>query len=131
MKPTALWRLAGFFSTGNVALICAERHALDALGGGGVDRHPPRRTVIEQDLGEDAAGRMAHQDRRRVELADDRFEVRDDRGHGQRLDGGGSALSASTSTSNPGTQGRGRGTRGPRSGGSSAPSSGASPRSRG
>jgi hypothetical protein len=38
-EADGLVRLAGFFSTGNVALICDERDTLDALGRGRVDRN--------------------------------------------------------------------------------------------
>jgi hypothetical protein len=58
--------------------------------------------VVEQDLGEHAAGGVADDDRRRFELADDRLEALDDRRDRQRSIGVGSAFSASTSTSNPG-----------------------------
>ena len=66
-----------------------QRHALDALGRGRVDRHADRaEAVVEQDLREHAAGRVAHDDRRRVERADDGLEVLDDLRHRHRLDRG-------------------------------------------
>src|SRR5215212_6875430 len=63
---------------------------LDALGGHGVYRHACRSVpVVEQDLHEQAAEGVAHDDRRALELPDDALEVLYRAGHCQRLDGRG------------------------------------------
>ena len=59
----------------------------DALGRRGVERHSrSAEAVVEQDLHERAARRVAHEDRRGVERPDDRLQMRDDRGDREPLD---------------------------------------------
>jgi hypothetical protein len=49
-----------------------QRYDGHALGGCGVDRHSGgTEAAVEQDLGERAAGRVPHDDRRPVQLGDD------------------------------------------------------------
>src|ERR671914_2990270 len=63
---------------------------LDALGWHGVYRHPGGAVpVVEQDLGEQTAEGVAHDDRRAVEFSDDTLVVLHDCGDRQRLDRGG------------------------------------------
>jgi hypothetical protein len=55
-----------------------ERDLADALGRRGVDRHARSpEAAVEQHLRQQTAVRVAHQDRRSVELADHRLEVRE------------------------------------------------------
>ena len=87
MNPTALWRLAGFLSTGNVAFTCDSGTTPTPSVGAELIATPGRaEAVVEQDLHEHAARRVADQDRRLVEPADDVLEVLDDLRHGHRLD---------------------------------------------
>src|SRR5215218_8719890 len=63
---------------------------LDALGWHGVYSHPGGAvTVVKQDLGEQAAEGVAHDDRRALQLAYDTLVVLHDCGDRQRLDRGG------------------------------------------
>src|SRR3712207_2455352 len=64
-----------------------DRNDLDALGWHGVYGHPGGTVpVVEQDLGEQAAEGVAHDDRRPVEFSDDTLVVLHDRGDRQLLD---------------------------------------------
>ena len=71
MKPTALWRLAGFLRIGKRDLICETGVTLTpSAGAESIYGHAccPV-TVIEQDLGKEASCRVAHDDRRAIELS--------------------------------------------------------------
>lgn len=83
-----------------------QRYGQHALGGSGVDHHPGgAEAAVQEDLGEDAAGRVSHHYGRPVQSRDQLLKAGDDRRNGHGLDRAGSALRASTSTSNPGYDG--------------------------
>ena len=59
----------GVLQDGEPGLDLGERNDLHALGRRGVDRHTNRtEAVIEQDLGEHAAGRVPDDDRRTIQF---------------------------------------------------------------
>jgi hypothetical protein len=61
-----------------------ERQHQDALDRRGVNGHPGgAQPAVEQDLGEQPAEGVAHDDRRLVQIADDGVVVVDDLGHAQ------------------------------------------------
>ena len=94
----------GVLQDGEPGLDLGERNDLHALGRRGVDRHPNRtEAVIEQDLGEHAAGRVPDDDRRTIQFPDQVLEHLDDLRHLELLDRRGVSAERLDSTSTPGT----------------------------
>jgi hypothetical protein len=87
VNPTALWRSAGFLRIGKRDLICLTGTTL--MPSAGTESITTPAAPVKQDLRNQAARRVAHDDRGPVELADDALVVLDDGADGQRLDRGG------------------------------------------
>ena len=80
---------------------------LHALGRGGIDRHADgSEAVVEEDLGEHAAGRMPDQDRGLTDPLHDLLEVVDDRGDREGLYGRGVGVERLHLDLEPGVGGR-------------------------
>ena len=89
MNPNASWRFGRVGERWEDGLDLRQRLHADALGRRAVDRDAGgAEATVEQELSEGSAERVAHDEWRTLELADDLAEVSDDLGHGQFGDHG-------------------------------------------